>query len=64
MANDLIDDANTDLGSALNEKVIKRDLVQQASSKLTVGTERKRKFEEDLVELEKQKAKVSNKLKK
>ena len=63
VASDLIDDANTDLGTALNEKVIKRDLVQQASSKLTVGTERKRKFEEDLVGLEKQKAKVSKKLK-
>ena len=48
VADDIIDDAKTKLQEALAHKKLDRDLVQQALSKIEVGTERKRKFEGDL----------------
>ena len=57
VAEDLILDAQKNLNEALSEKVLKGELIQQASSKLTVGNERKRKFQEDLIKLQKKRAK-------
>ena len=63
VANDLIDGAQEILKQALDSKNVKRDLTQQAWSKLQVGTERKRKFEDDLTKLEKKKKKAMDSMK-
>ena len=55
VANDLIDLAEVNIKQAVEEKNTEksRQLTQQGPSKLHVGAERKRKFEEDLQKLEK-----------
>ena len=61
VANDLINEANVDLNHALSLKELKKDLVQQATAKLNVGTDRKRKFEADLQKLKAKKSKLVKK---
>ena len=58
VANDLLDLAQDNIKQAVEEQNTKtsRQLTQQGLSKLQVGTERKRKFEEDLQKLEKEKS--------
>ena len=60
VANDLILQAQSDLEKALenNGKGIQRELIETATAELKFGTERKRKFEEDLCKLEKKKTKL------
>ena len=55
-ASDLIDLAQLNIKQAVEEKNTQknRKLTQQGLSKLQLGTERKRKFEEDLQKLQKQ----------
>ena len=55
VANDLIDLAEVNIKQAVEEKNTEksRQLTQQDLSKLHVGAERKRKFEEDLQKLQK-----------
>ena len=55
VANDLIDLAEVNIKQAVEEKNTEksRQLTQQGLSKLHVGAERKRKFEEDLQKLQK-----------
>ena len=48
-------DAKGDLQKELSKKNVDRELTQQALSKIEIGTERKRKFENDLVILKKRK---------
>ena len=45
---DIIDDGKDNLQKALSKKNVDRELSQQALSKIEIGTERKRKFENDL----------------
>ena len=58
VANDLIDLAQDNIKQAVEEQNTKTctQLTQQGLSKLQAGTERKRKFEEDLQKLEKEKS--------
>ena len=58
LANDLIDLAQLNIKQGVEEKNIQksRQLPQQDLSKIQVGTERKRKFEEDLQKLQKEKS--------
>ena len=57
VANDLIDLAQVNMKQAVEEKNTQksRQLTQQGLSKLQVGTERKRKFKEDLQKLQNEK---------
>ena len=48
-------DAKGNLQKELSKKNVDRELTQQALSKIEIGTERKRKFENDLVILKKRK---------
>ena len=48
VADDIIEDAKGNLQKALSKKNVDRELTQQALSKIEIGTERKRKFENDL----------------
>ena len=64
VANELITEAQANLNSALSHKELKKDLVQQASAKLNVGTDRKRKFDADLQKLEARRLKLVKKTKK
>ena len=48
-------DAKGNLQKELSKKNVDRELTQQALSKIEIGTERKRKFENDLVILNKRK---------
>ena len=58
LANDLIHLAQLNIKQGVEEKNIQksRQLPQQDLSKIQVGTERKRKFEEDLQKLQKEKS--------
>ena len=58
VSNDLIDLAEVNIKQAVEEKSTEksRQLTQQGLSKLQVGAERKRKFEEDLQKLQKGKS--------
>ena len=58
VANDLIDLAEVNIKQAVEEKNTEksRQLIQQGLSKLQVGAERKRKFEQDLQKLQKGKS--------
>ena len=53
IANGLLMQAESDLQTVLRQKVVQRTLIKTATSKLRVGNERKRKFKENLSELEK-----------
>ena len=55
VADDIIEDAKGNLQKALSKKDVDRELTQQPLSKVEIGTERKRKFENDLDILEKKK---------
>ena len=55
VADDIIEDAKGNLQKALSKKDVDRELTQQPLSKVEIGTERKRKFENDLDILEKNK---------
>ena len=58
-ANDLIEDAKENLKQALDGgKNVRKDLAQTALAEITVGTDNKRKFDEDLQKLEKKKKKL------
>ena len=58
VANDLANLAQVNIKQAVEEKNTQKSkqLTQQGLSKLWVGTERKRKFEEDLQKLQKEKS--------
>ena len=45
---DIIEDGKGNLQKALSKKNVDRELIQQALSKIEIGTERNRKFENDL----------------
>ena len=50
-----MEDAKGNLQKALSKKIVDRVLTQQDLSKIEIGTERKRKFENDLDILKKKK---------
>ena len=52
-----MEDAKGNLQKALSKKIVDRVLTQQDLSKIEIGTERKRKFENDLDILKKKKKK-------
>ena len=58
VADNIIEDAKDNLQKALAKEKVDRNLTQQALSKIEIGTERKRKFENDLKALEKKKKKM------
>ena len=60
VANDLILQAQSDLEKALQKKGnhLQRNLLESANSKLKVGTDRKRKFQDDLDDLEQKRKKM------
>ena len=60
VAGELIMQAESDLDEALGKKGqnVQRSAIEIAHSKLKLGNERKRKFEEDLSKLEKKKKKI------
>ena len=51
-----MEDAKGNLQKALSKKIVDRVLTQQDLSKIEIGTERKRKFENDLDILKKKNA--------
>ena len=55
VADDIIEEAKGNLHKELPKKNFDRELTQQTISKIEIGTERKRKFENDLDILEKKK---------
>ena len=55
VADDIIEEAKGNLHKELPKKNFDRELIQQTISKIEIGTERKRKFENDLDILEKNK---------
>ena len=59
VADDIIDNAKENLQDALGKKNVDRVLTQQALSKIEIGTERKRKFQNDLDSLINKKKKLN-----